>query len=89
MFVKSIVAASLALVAASPALAQHPKSPKLVWKQQKPIGPNGLDGAPPSPMCRSSLGSEMHIHCLHNIVWHGGKRYFIDDLRDPNAKPVD
>ena len=48
----------------------------------EPLGPIGLDGAPPSPLCRASLGAARHIHCLHNVIWHGGKEYFIDDLKE-------
>jgi hypothetical protein len=53
-----------------------------------PLGPVGLDGYPPTPLCRKSLGAKRYIHCLHNIVWHGGKTYFIDDTIDapPPAK---
>ena len=43
----------------------------------------------PSPLCRSSLGDARHIHCLHNMIWHGGP-YYIDDLNDQKVfkKPV-
>lgn len=87
MTLKKLAVTALIMLIAAPVLAQSGGQTKMVWKQQKPVGPVGLDGAPPSPMCRSSLGSEMAIHCLHNIVWHGG-RYFIDDVKDPKAKPV-
>lgn len=85
----AFLAGSVLLIAAAPASAQHAGSGRKAEWFAKPLGPIGLDGQPPTPLCRSSLGEARHIHCLHNIVWHGGKRYFIDDLRDPNAKPVD
>lgn len=44
----------------------------------------GLDGFPPSPLCRASLGPAMIIHCIHNMVWHGGPHY-IDDLGGTTA----
>lgn len=76
------LAAGLALAATSAGAhsekkASHPPRPS--WEE--PLGPIGLDGAPPSPLCRASLGEARHIHCLHNIIWHGGM-YYIDDLKD-------
>ena len=86
-----LAAAALILVAASPAFAQtkRPTDAQFARWFARPLGPIGLDGQPPSPLCRTSLGDARHIHCLHNVVWHGGKRYFIDDLKDPKARPVD
>jgi len=79
------IAAALALTVV-PAFAQSASHEAQQRIFTQPLGPIGLDGAPPSPKCRLSLGGERHIHCLHNVVWHGGM-YYIDDVTDP-AKPL-
>ena len=86
MKTRTLLLAIVMVATASTAFAQA-GTRKAEWFK-KPLGPIGLDGAPPTPLCRSSLGNEMHIHCLHNVIWHGGNRYFIDDAKNPKAKPV-
>ena len=84
MIARGLLIAAALVMTAAPVMAQnasHPSRNARLFTQ--PIGPIGLDTAPPSPLCRASLGASRHIHCLHNIVWHGGKTYFIDDLQDP------
>lgn len=74
-------------VGATPALAQKASKP-FQYDPNAIIDPNapgfdpsklpiGLDGAPPSPLCRASR-PDRAIHCFHNMVWHGGP-WYVDD----------
>lgn len=72
-------AAAAFCLSAVPAHADHEITiaDRIIWA--KPLGPIGLSGMPPSDRCRKSEGGPNNIHCLHNLVWHGGRIYYIDD----------
>lgn len=78
MVLAAAAAASVAALSltAAPASAQS-IADRIIWA--KPLGPVGLSGMPPSNRCRKSEGGPNNIHCLHNVVWHFGQIYYIDD----------
>lgn len=79
LMVFAVAAAAALYVSVIPASAHHEVTiaDRIIWA--KPLGPIGLSGMPPSNRCRKSEGGPNNIHCLHNLVWHGGKIYYIDD----------
>jgi hypothetical protein len=79
MLSMALIVAAAALVAA-PACAQGKKTLDPNDPNFDPRNlPIGLDGEPPSPYCRASR-ADRAIHCLHNLIWHGGE-YYVDDLK--------
>lgn len=82
-FIAIAITAVAVVVASSAGARAQNSATDYTWDFSEPIGPPGLDTAPPSPLCRESLGSSRDIHCLHNLIWHGGKTYYIDDTKNP------